>query len=442
MIMPSNFIGLESYYMTTPLAILAPNHQQQLQKFESHLLSHQANIESWLRQQWRATPPPIYSSMDLRNAGYKMAPVDTNLFPAGFNNLNREFIPLYIQTVQSFLEQLNPGCRRIVIVPESHTRNIKYFENLQTLQEILLKAGYEVRIGSLLEEITKPTTIDLPSNRSIVLEPLIRQNNKVGVEGFCACTVLLNNDLSAGIPKILQDLDQTVLPPLQMGWHNRRKSVHFKEYEEVAKEFSEVIGIDPWLINPIFRVCSEVDFLKREGETILQDAVSDVIAQVQRKYLEYDIKEKPFVVIKADSGTYGMGVMTVSDPAELTQLNRKDRNKMSTAKGQQKITQVIVQEGVYSFETMLSNNAVAEPVVYLFGQYVLGGFYRIHTERSNIENLNAPGAYFEPIAFSGTCNNPQHNCSDDLHLNLYYSYGVVARLAAVAAAREIHHLPD
>ena len=30
-------------------------------------------------------------SVDLRNSGFKLAPVDTNLFPGGFNNLNPGF---------------------------------------------------------------------------------------------------------------------------------------------------------------------------------------------------------------------------------------------------------------------------------------------------------------------------------------------------------------
>ena len=36
----------------------------------------------------------VLRSVDLRNAGFKLAPVDTNLFPGGFNNLNQDFLPL------------------------------------------------------------------------------------------------------------------------------------------------------------------------------------------------------------------------------------------------------------------------------------------------------------------------------------------------------------
>ncbi len=61
------------------------------QNLERLMLDKQAAIEAWFRSAWRETHAPFYASVDLRNAGYKIAPVDTNLFPAGFNNLNPAF---------------------------------------------------------------------------------------------------------------------------------------------------------------------------------------------------------------------------------------------------------------------------------------------------------------------------------------------------------------
>ena len=54
--------------------------------------------------------------------------------------------------------------------------------------------------------------------------------------------MLLNNDLSAGIPAVLRGLDpgQILVPPLQAGWAVRRKSNHFAAYDQVATEFSNV----------------------------------------------------------------------------------------------------------------------------------------------------------------------------------------------------------
>jgi len=102
--------------------------------------------------------------------------------------------------------------------------------------------------------------------------------------------------------------------------------------------------------------------------------------------------------VKADAGTYGMGIMTVRDPKELVDLNRKSRNKMSVIKDGQEVTEVILQEGVPTYERV--NDAVAEPVVYMIDRYVVGGFYRVNAERGIDENLNSPGASFVPLAFA------------------------------------------
>ena len=134
------------------------------------------------------------------------------------------------------------------------------------------------------------------------------------------------------------------------------------------------------------------------GEECLPSNAEALLAKIRRKYKEYGIKEKPFVIVKADAGTYGMGIMTVRDPKELDDLNRKQRNKMSVIKDGQEVSEVIIQEGVPTYERI--NDAVAEPVVYMIDRYVVGGFYRVHAERGIDENLNAPGASFVPLAFA------------------------------------------
>ncbi len=123
-----------------------------LQTLETKLLENQVSIEQWFRSHWRETPAPFYCSVDLRNSGFKLAPVDTNLFPAGFNNLNPAFRPLCVQAVQSAIERACPQARDVVVVPENHTRNMFYFESLAVLTEILTLAGLNVRIGSLMPD--------------------------------------------------------------------------------------------------------------------------------------------------------------------------------------------------------------------------------------------------------------------------------------------------
>jgi glutamate--cysteine ligase len=416
-------------HLTTALA--GPLH-----KLEAHLLDHQARIETWLRNQWLQTPAPFYTSVDLRNAGFKLAPVDTNLFPAGFNNLNPAFMPLCIQAMQSAIERICPDAAKVLLVPENHTRNMFYMENIATLRDIISRAGFAIRIGSMLPDLEKSVQISLPSGRSLTLEPLQRAGNKVYLENYDPCVVLLNNDLSGGVPDILKGLEQRVIPPLNLGWSSRLKSAHFSQYRTVAQEFAKIVEIDPWLIDPLFRNCGEINFMKREGEDCLRKNITQLLSDIQAKYDEYDIPEKPFVMVKADAGTYGMGIMTVHSVDEMMDLNRKQRTKMSASKGGQEVTRVIMQEGVYTFETWGDQQSVAEPVVYMIDHFVVGGFYRVHTDRGINENLNAPGMHFQPLAFAEPCNCPDVNKSPDANPNRFYAYGVIARLATLAAARE------
>ncbi|KTD61273.1 glutamate--cysteine ligase [Legionella spiritensis] len=419
-----------------PVPHLTTAHCGPLHHVEQVILNNVASIESWFRQQWQQTPPSLTSSVDLRHAGFKLAPVDTNLFPAGFNNLNPDFLPLCIQAAQAALVEYSPECKRILLLPESHTRNRFYLESLSVLRTILVKSGFVVRIGSLDPELTEAREFVTEAGEHLLIEPVVRNGDRLGLEDFEPCLLVLNNDLSAGIPEQLLGLKQRISPTAKLGWSSRLKSDHFKFFEEVAHEFARLVDVDPWFINPYFKAVHGIDFMAQEGLSLLADEVEKLLEAIRDKYATFDIREKPFVVVKADNGTYGMSVMMVNDPEQLRGMNRKQRTRMAASKGSRKVERVIIQEGVYTFETM-PDGAVAEPVVYMIGPFVVGGFYRVHKGRGKDENLNAPGMHFEPLAFAQACNMPQDDLDPVECPNRFYVYGVIARLAALAAAREI-----
>ena len=406
---------------------------------EQRFLDNDTTVERWLRTQWLEHTPPFYASVDLRNAGHKLAPVDTNLFPGGFNNLNPAFLPLCVQAAMSAIEKICPEARNLLLVPENHTRNQFYLMNVARLAAILHATGLNVRIGSLLPELTEPTPLELPDGQKLVLEPLRRigaEGRRLGLEGFDPCAILLNNDLSAGVPEMLKNLhEQHLIPPPHAGWHVRRKSAHFAAYQEVAQNFSAEIGIDPWLINPEFEVCGQINFQERTGEECLAANVDTLLFRIRAKYREYGIDREPFVIVKADAGTYGMGIMTVKDASEVRGLNRKQRNKMAVVKEGLQVTEVIIQEGVPTVETV--DEGTAEPVIYMIDRFVVGGFYRVNTSRGIDENLNAPGMTFKPLAFETGCTLPDSHLGPDAPPNRFYAYGVIARLALLAAALEL-----
>ncbi|MFM2185887.1 MAG: glutamate--cysteine ligase [Pseudomonadota bacterium] len=408
-----------------------------INELEQRILESMPAIERWFRLEWMEHTPPFYTSVDVRNAGFKLAPVDTNLFPGGWNNLTEDMLPLAVQAAMAAIEKICPEAKNLLLIPEKHTRNTFYLTNVQRLMQIFTQAGLNVRLGTLDDTITAPTTLEVPDGSTLTLEPLVRTRHRLGLKDFDPCTILLNNDLSGGIPSVLENLhEQYLLPPLHAGWAVRRKTNHFQSYEEVAKKFAKLMGMDPWLINPMFAQCGQVNFNEGQGIECIQGQVDALITKIRRKYKEYGIQEKPFVVVKADAGTYGMGIMTVRDAAELNELGRRTKNKMSVIKEGQAVSEVIIQEGVLTHERV--NDAVAEPVVYMLDRYVVGGFYRVHAERGVDENLNAPGAAFVPLAFAEPNHLPRPGVKPGvLAPNRFYMYGVIARLAMLAASYEL-----
>ena len=409
---------------------------------ERRFLDATPQIERWLRLEWQEHTPPFYCSVDLRNAGFKLAPVDTNLFPGGFAHLSDSTLPLAVQAAMAAIEKYCPDARNLLLIPETHPRSPQYFANIQRLAAILRQTGLNVRFGSLDPAVVAPSRVALPDGSSLLIEPLRRQGRRVGLADFDPCSILLNNDLSAGRPPLLADLpEQVLLPPLHAGWAVRRKSQHFAAYKDVAKRFAKMLEIDPWLIDPFFSSCGKVDFNTREGEACLATNVDQVLRQMRSKYREYGIQTTPFVIVKADAGTYGMGILSVKDASELRTLTRRDRSQMAVVKEGMQVHEVMIQEGVPTVETV--QDSVAEPVVYMIDRYVVGGFYRVHAERGRDENLNAPGMHFVPLPFATSCNLPDSNAEPDLAQNRFYAYGVVARLAMLAASIELERTdPD
>lgn len=397
-----------------------------INELEARILESMPATERWFRLEWMEHTPTFYASVDLRNAGFKLAPVDTNLFPGGFNHLTPQMLPQAVQAAMAAIEKICPEARNLLVIPETDARCSFYLESLATLARIFTQAGLNVRFGTLDSSITEPTELGMANGESLVVEPLVRKRGRLTLKGFDPCTILLNDDLSAGTPPQLMGLhEQYLLPPLHAGWTVRRKSQHFRAYEEVAKRFAKLLGMDPWLITPMF---ASVDLHGKKGLEALQTAADAQLTKVRRKYKEYGINEKPFVIIKSDVGSYGRGVMTVRDAKDIETLAERLPENL----GQQ----VIVQEGVPTHERV--HEAVAEPVVYMMDRYVVGGFYRVHAHRGIDENLNAPGASYVPLAFADSPHLPRPGEKPGASApNRFYMYGVIGRLAMLAASYEL-----
>jgi len=408
-----------------------------INELEQRVLDSMPAIERWFRLEWMEHTPPFYSSVDVRNAGFKLAPVDTNLYPGGWNNLTPEMLPLAVQAAMAAIEKICPEARNLLVIPENGQPSSFYLANLAQLQRIFNMAGLNVRLGSIDPAIKKNTTFELQNGDKVTLEPVTRTKRRLGLKDFDPCTILLNNDLSAGVPGILEETyEQYLLPPLHAGWPTRRKSTHFKCYEEVAKRLGKLLGVDPWLIYPLFDRCEAVNLDQENGLECLQSQVDVVLTRVKRKYKEYGIKEKPFVVVKADHGTHELGIVTVRDARDMQALQERIQTLNRGRKAPFLPHDFMVQEGVLTQERV--NDAVAEPVIYMMDRYVVGGFYRVHANRGIDENLNAPGAGYVPLAFEHSTQLPQPGVKPGASVpNRFYMYGVVGRLAMLAASYEL-----
>ena len=396
-----------------------------INELEQRILDSMPAIERWFRLEWMEHTPPFYCSVDVRNAGFKLAPVETNLFPDGWNILTPAMLPLAVQAAMASIEKICPEARNLLIVPENQTQSTFYLSNLAQLRRVFHMAGLNVRIGSISPDIKKSVTIALPDGESITLEPVGRNKGRIGVKDFDPCTILLNNDLRAGVPGILEDLHQQyLLPPLHAGWSTRRKSNHFKCFEEVSKRFGKLIGVDHWLVNPLFDRCAEVDFSSDDNVLDLAAHIDALLVKVRKKHKEYGIKEKPFVVIKADNGDPRMGVFTIRDGKDIDALRAQVIARATDTNPDALRFDVLLQEGVSTNERV--NDAVAEPVVYMMDRYVVGGFYRVHAGRTVDENLDAPGSSFVPLAFAESTHLPQPGVKPGASApNRFYMYGVL-----------------
>src|SRR3989338_1386050 len=385
-------------------------------------------IEAWFDAQFSKNKPLLYNSIDLRHCGFKIAPIDTNCFPAGFNNLISDSKIRAQKLMTDFLRQNFANAKNILIIPESHTKNLKYLENVLALQEILQNSQNEVVIGSLLVENMK---IALENGKEIKLTPIQKNGDKIAtIDGFVADLVILNNDLTNGIPEILQNVATPIVPSTDLGWYQRKKSQHFTIYNKLAQEISQILQIDSWLISSMHHWCGEVNFKAQIGIECLAKYVDELIIDLQKKYDEYGVKDQPYCYVKADSGTYGIAVMTAFSGQDILEINKKERNKMSMLKGSTLNTMAVIQEGIKTIDKIDGN--ICEPMIYMINGQVAANLIRANNSRDQFTSLNMAG-----MSFYNLQNIEENRLEIGGSKNdVAKVYAMIARLASLAATKE------
>ncbi len=411
-----------------------------LEVLASKFKTHQAKIDDWfLSYEKKTHGEPVYASVDLRNGGYKIAPVDTNIFPAGFNNLCPSYRREAGRLFKNFIEKYHPSAHRIAILAEEHTRNLFYFENLDKLKNLIREAGFEVEICSLSKDLPKDENqFETAEKNSITIFQARVSGYLMKIPPWTPDLVLVNNDFSGGVPSSIKKIVQPLVPTPLIGWHTRKKSHHFTCYQKLASDFSKLIDLDPWLIAANFRSMGEIDFSDQKSMTQLATKVDILLSEIRPKYKEYKIPSTPYVFVKNDAGTYGMAVMTATSGDELLHLNKKDRTRMKMGKGKKLVSEVIIQEGVPTVDRF--KEMVAEPVIYLVDNKVCGGFFRLNETNDDKGNLNQPGMKFTKLCFHemlGYSNQYKGPCDLECLAMIYKN---IARIASLAAGLEIKYI--
>ena len=424
-------------------------HMNDLNTLVSLIEEKKDSLSAWLKTHEDAKNIPLYASVDIRNAGFKIAVVDTNLFPAGFNNLCKLTLPQASITFKHSIQSRVKDCTSILLIIEEHTRNTWYLENVHVLESIINNAGFKVTIASFLEECPDTQnqfnyiTLETFKGNSVRVHSLKDILSKFNPDHSNFDMIILNNDLTTGIPNILAQSNIPIYPSLKAGWHARLKSHHFKVANDLIEEFCNQLDIDPWLFSCLFEVVSDVDINNENSRNRLYESAVALFKSIQVKYDQYGIKEQPFIFLKSNTGTYGMGVMPIESPAEILSLNRKSRNKLAKGKSSQTIESFILQEGVPTINNI--NNNVSEICIYSIANQFAGGFYRVNNSKSGRENLNSTGMTFRQMCIppNVTCKlsdskeNDECGIEPDHHYSLYT---LLAQLAGISAQREVLEL--
>jgi glutamate--cysteine ligase len=360
-----------------------------VEEINNLIFKNRKKIDDWLYHK-ELKNMPIYSSVDIRNSGFKISPVDTNLFPSGFNNISDKSSKIATSQFTKFFKKEFPSAKKIAVIMENYTKNIHYWEHAKVLLNILENCGLDVRLVVLQSALIPViNNIDLGVE---VFKAEKRNDSLIIDKDWSPDVILLNNDLTAKVPEEINGIKNPILPNLKYGWHGRKKNHHNETYNNLLEQFCTEFKIDPWLLSTYSAKCDNIRFKRKEGLSHIAENVNNIIVKIQQKYDEYQIKDIPYVFIKADRGTFGLGIFAVKEGAEVLNINKKLRHSLDTIKYMVVNSEVIIQEGISTIERF--QDYPAENVIYLVNGSVVGNFIRYNVNKGIDNNLNSKGMFF------------------------------------------------
>lgn len=404
--------------------MISENSQAQ-NHLHDQICKHYPELQTWFKSLTRELSYPVYSSYDIRDSGYKITNVDANIYPAGFNNIcptdketSVELFRKYINTHYKF------DVKNILLITEEHTKNPYYLENVATISDLLNQAGFKVKLA-FPKDLQETLVLESATGRKLEFGSGYPQSP--WVTEFKPDLIISNNDFSQALEEWGAGQTAAINPPRELGWYQRKKSRYFKNYNQIVDDFAKVIHADPFLMRVETEEYADFDINDDKSRDILAGQVDKFLSDLKVKYKQQNLAQEPFCFVKNNSGTYGLGVIKVNSAQEIKEWTYNARKKMKAAKGGRQIEAVIIQEGVPSVVT--SESAAAEPVIYMIGCELAGGFLRTHAERSSTESLNSPGAVYKKLCVTDLYNDRAKCPKENV-------YGWSAKLGLLAIGME------
>ncbi len=389
-------------------------------------------LNDWFEKRRKNLYIPFFSSYDIRDSSFKFSNIDANIFPAGFNNIctvDKENADALVNNY--FKQHYSKPIKNILLMSEENTKNPYYWNNISSIKKILEEAGCGVQVVVPGIFVKEDFIAENLFGEKIPVKQINCDGAQIYLKDFEHDLIVNNNDFSV-LPEKWCPFEQNIFNPSpELGWHRRQKHLFFEKYNLVAKEFAEILGEPSFFFDVNTELFKNFDLSSDISKQALADAVDRKIDKIKVKYKEFSIDENPYVFIKNNAGTYGLGVTQVSSGSDVLEWSYKQRKKMKAAKGGGGIQEVIIQEGIPT--SISSEGATAEPAIYMIGSELAGGFLRTHDKKGPKESLNSPGAVYKRM------------CVSDLKIDLEGKllenvFGWIAKIGLLAVGLETQEM--
>lgn len=336
---------------------------------------------------------PFACSFDLRINDKKAFVVDANFFPAGWHRFpfpkKSEWV-VNQRRVKSFFHWT--GDESIAVVPEHHIQNEEYLHNLAWLHNFFECCGFRTFImpitddGSIARKMVMDNIFGPCQGTPLTYFPYECRKNQLVVEGVRMDFALSQYDGSKSELKLSKTVDLPFYPPHFCSWQHRRKHQYFESYHRFVSDVERELGQD--LSSYRFKYDSFT--VQKDVKVPVTEHWDKVIAWVARTIVQP--VDAGYWILKSDHGTYGLGVEVVSADEPIESWPVRKIKRFRHGRHNMPVLGLVLQEGIPSSVKIAGK--VAERVDYYFLGENFSHFFRMHGQKSALENLNRPGAEY------------------------------------------------